>query len=407
MLEKLSASQNKDILGTDEARTIKDYFISRDWEERSCSNCGSQFLCKPRNETSTCGLSECSAFEFLERPQRRHLLDAIEFRQGFEKFFASLDYEKAMPVSIVNQTGSTLFAGTGGQIFDRAIFLEEGYDTEPKFVSQPVIRLQGKELVGVSEGFSTSFVNIALEQLNPQIADHVRHIDNWLNFISEMGLFMGEMTVRLTSDRPSWGGLRFDGITIKMYYGGLEIGVANWFVGLPQKTRPSLGMSDISFGLERTVWAINKCPSYFDVIGPVDKSVEGDHKRMDSYRTAVLMVLSGVKPGNKDRSSKLRALVKNVSGFGLELDGDSIMYYSKWWKHFADFPVPTEDAIQVISRERNRNINLDIKNRFGVADSIPVEILPSEYIDRVVRFGIPFDRVRGFLRKLSSEKGAK
>lgn len=395
----MANEEKLDVLDTKEAKAIKGYFIGHGWEERNCSHCDSKFLVKPRNEITTCGRADCSNLDFLDRPKRKRFLSTTDFVSQFEKFFSSLDYEKTEPVSIVNKTGSTLFAGTAGQIFDRVIFKEEKIDAKPKFVAQPVIRLQGRPFVGEKPGFSTSFVNIALEQLNPTIEEHIKHLDDWLNFTSQTGLFMGETTVRIVKDSPDWGNHNLDAITVKMYYGGLEIGVANWFIDIPQDTREPLRMSDISFGLERMVWVANKSKSYYDAIGPLNYSIKDDQRLMDSYRTAVLMSLAGVEPDVKDRSSKLRALIKEISDPGKGIDRDLIIFYANWWKKFASFEVPVEGVLQVILKERNRNINLDIKKELGVSDSIPLDVSPLEYINRVIDFGIPFERVKEFLTK--------
>lgn len=400
----MAKEEKLDILDTKEAKTIKDYFIGHGWEERNCNHCDSRFLAKPRNETKTCGRADCSNLDFLDRPKRKRFLTTTDFVSQFEKFFSSLDYERSEPVSIVNKTGSTLFAGTAGQIFDCAIFSEGEIDRKPKFVAQPVIRLQGRPFVGEKPGFSTSFVNVAIEQLNPAIENHVKHLDDWLNFTSQTGLFMGEMTVRIVKDSPDWGGHGLDAITVKMYYGGLEIGVANWFVGIPQNSREPLRMSDISFGLERMVWVANKSESYYDAIGPLNYSVKDNQRLMDSYRTAVLMSLAGVEPDIKDRSSKLRALIKEISDPGLEIDRDLIIYYASWWKKFAQFDVPVEAVIQVITKERDRNVNLETKKELGVPDSIPLDISPIEYINKIIDFGIPFGKIKEFLTKSNKNK---
>lgn len=395
----MTKEENVDILETKEAKAIKNYFTEHGWEERTCSHCESQFLVKPRNETTACGRADCSNLDFLDRPKRKRFLSSSDFTSQFENFFSNQGYEKAEPVDIVNSIGSTLFAGTAGQIFDRIIFNEEEFDTKPRFVAQPVIRLQGRSLVGEKPGFSTSFVNVAIEQLNPTIEDHLKHMDDWFNFTSKTGLFMGEMTIRIVKDAPEWGDHNLDAITVKTYYGGLEIGVMNWFVGIPQNSRQPLRMSDISFGLERMIWVANKSKSYYDAIGPLSYSIKDDQKLMDAYRTAVLMTLAGVIPDIKDRSSKLRALIKSISEPGKEIDRDLILFYTHWWKNYASFEVPVEGVMQVITKERNRNVNVEFKKEFGAPDSISLEVSPLEYVNEVVDFGIPFERIREFLSK--------
>lgn len=399
----MTKDRKPDILETKEAQAIKGYFTEHGWEERNCSHCDSKYFTKPRNETTTCGRADCSHLDFLDRPKRKRFLTTSDFSNQFDTFFSAQGYVKTEPVDIVNSTGSTLFAGTAGQIFDRVIFNEEPIDTKPRFVAQPVIRLQGRPFVGEKPGFSTSFVNIAIEQLNPTITDHLKHMDDWLNFTSKMGLFMGEMTVRVVKDNPEWGDHNLDAITVKTYYGGLEIGVMNWFVGIPQNSRESLRMSDISFGLERMVWVANKSHSYYDAIGPLEYSIKDDQKLMDAYRTAVLMTLAGVEPDIRDRSSKLRALIKDISTPTKEVDRDLIVFYTNWWKKFASFDVPVEAVTQVIIKERNRNVNVELKKNLGVTDSIPLDISPLDYISRVIDFGIPFEKVSSYLAEINKK----
>lgn len=392
---------DKDILKSSGAISIKEYFTNHAWVERECVNCGTDFLLKAKNMTSTCGRTNCSGLDFLEKPKRKRFLTTDGLALQFASYYTRLGYEQSKPIDIVNNLGSTLFIGTAGQIFDNIIFNEAEIDIKPKFVVQPVIRLQGKSYVGEKPGFSTSFVNIAVEQINPTIEQHVTHMDNWLTFMSKTGLFMGDVTVRIVKDSPEWGDHKLDAITTKIYYGGLEIGVANWFVGIPQKTREPLHMSDISFGLERMVWVANKSSSYYDAIGPLNYSFKNDQRLMDCYRTAVLMSLAGVQPDIKDRSSKLRGIIREISDPDRDIDRDLIRFYTDWWKKFSKFEISSDKVIQVIVDERNRNINIKLKNSLGLSDSIQLNISPLEYVSKALEFGIPFDRIKESLVILS------
>ena len=95
----------------------------------------------------------------------------------------------------------------------------------------------------------------------------------------------------------------------------------------------------------------------------------------------------------------MRALIKDFSELGREVDRDLIVFYTNWWKKFASFETPVESVMQVITKERNRNVNVELKKGLGVPDSIPLEISPMEYISRVVDFGIPFEGVRAYLNR--------
>lgn len=351
--------------------SVSEYLTNNRWHSRSCTNCGDTFFSKIRMGNpgaEKCGSHRCNGYEFLTWPRKKELSTPVDLVNAGQEFFAQFGYTETEPVPIKTHRGKTLFTGTAGQVFDGAIFGESDYQTNPLFVAQPVVRLHGVSLVGEVEGFSTSFVNIATEQMNSTIEQHVEHLDNWLTFFSSIGVYVGDMTLKTMSDSPDWGKGEFKDSVIKIYYGGLEIGVANYFIGIPQQNRQALTMSDFSFGLERLTWALSKTRSYFDVIGPIMPSIQNRQKEMDAYRTMVLLVASGVIPGHQDRGSKLRMLAKSVSRAGDDYPTGMATYYDRWWRNFINLPVDSQMVQRIITGERNRNINLAFQEKLGRND---------------------------------------
>ncbi len=266
------------------------------------------------------------------------------------------------------------------------------------YAAQPVIRLQGEGLVGKIDGFSTSFVNVATEIIGASVDNHLSNIENWFDALSKLGIFVRDLSLKVKRDSNLWGNVPAEEITIKINYMGLEIGVANYFV-INQVTREPLVISDLNFGLERLVWAVNKTSSYFDIIGPVTDSALGRVVEMDSYRTMVLMALGGVKPGNRDRGSKFRILAKKISSPKQDVSEGLLRYYYDWWNRFLSSPKPYDDVEKIIRRERNRNVNSSIRNAVRGKHSLSVENDPERYVELLVASGVDIELIKSIISK--------
>lgn len=380
---------------------IKDYLNGNKWNPCRCASCGNEYFAKKQTDLGSCGTLSCEGYEFLEKPRKKGHLTTDNLRVQFDSFFGKLQYPKALPIPLLIGSGNTLFTGTAGQIFNDAIIDESDYDKDAFRVAQPVIRLQGEQLVGKTDGISTSFVNLATEQISATVNNHTSNIDNWLNLLSSLGLYMGDVTIKMSDGHQDWGKGQFSTTTVKIYYGGLEIGVANYSPDVPQRTRPSLAMSDLTFGLERIAWAVNKTPSYYDIIGPINLSAKGKHEQMDSFRTMVLMAASGVIPSNKDRGSKFRLLSKKVSRLGETYPADLVSYYDSWWRSFIDLPIKSDEVNNIIVIERNRNINLLMQERLNLTrkTDISTDQSPETYIQHLLNSGISIDRIRETIQR--------
>ncbi len=375
---------------------IRNYLGKNKWELCKCASCNSEYFSKKQTDSGNCETFSCEGYKFLEKPRKKGYLTTDSLNSQFNSFFENQNYAKALPIPILIGSGKTLFTGTGGQIFNSAIMEEREYDPRKFNVAQPVIRFQGEQSVGKIDGFSTSFVNLATEQVNATINDHLSHFDNWLNWLSNLGIYMGDVTMKLSDSHPNWGKGSFNISVVKMYYGGLEIGVVNYSIDVPQNTRPNLSISDLTFGLERIAWAVNKTPSYYDIVGPISLSAKNKHVEMDSYRTMVLMAGSGVNPSNKDRGSKFRLLSKKIADLGEAYPTGLVSYYDNWWRNFMDLPIKPEDVNRIMQGERNRNINLLMQEKLNLTRKMDLSIdqSPDVYIQQLLTKGISVDKIR-------------
>jgi len=364
----MSASTNIRI--REEART---FFEDRNWHQRKCVNCGSLYYAKAYDDN--CGSYDCDGgYAFLQIPSPRTFVPFVDLKEPVRCFLEERGYQETDPIAVKRRDKErTLFASAAGQIFDGLIYGGTEKGTRNAFCLQPVIRLQCFPYVGGTEGFSTSFVNVGTEGWNVSPQEHFKTLDDWMDLLSELGLYVGNLTFKQESAMNDWDGMEVPAESLKIEYRGLEIGIVNYFYDILQRDDGRATLSDISVGLERLAWAINKSDSYFDAIGPLRYSVIGDVPYMDSLRTMALMCASGVRPGPQNHGSKLRMFAQRVTRpfEMMPLDELTRFYYSQWAR-FMDLTANLNTTMNVIRNEVNRQTNIAINQILGNGGRIEV-----------------------------------
>lgn len=216
----MSAQEHSNIL----VRTLKE----RKWQTRECQSCGETYLTKAGN--TTCGSYKCeNGYNFLTLGERRQFSDLETSNRTITDYFQKLGYTPTNPIDVVRKSERTLFASAAGQIFDDAIYKGRNPYYKKVILSQPVIRLQGEDLIGKVDGYSTSFVNVGTEQWNPNPKEHADAVDSWLSLLSELGIFAGNLSLKVKDDLNLWGDHAVQTRSLRFNYGGLELGIANCF----------------------------------------------------------------------------------------------------------------------------------------------------------------------------------
>lgn len=364
--------------------TRDDFFARRNWQRKQCPLCFEKYYTK--RDLPHCGSYRCAAgYPFLNILAPKAYL---EFGMCVEKFrasFSAAGYRLSPPIAIVRDDERTLFASTAGQIFDDLIYGQSLQENPQRCaVLQPVIRLQGVGLVASLDGISTSFVHAATECWNATAEEHFNALDQWLDFSSNLGLHVGGLCLKIKRADNDWAGHIVTSEMLKINYGGLEVGVANFFFNIPQPSNAVATLSDIGVGLERLVWAVNKSPAYFDSIGPLSSVTIHKRSALDAVRTATLMAGSGVVPDHKNQGSKLRAMIGLVMEEAQCLNlYELVRYYHRQWTSFADLSVSQEQTYTAIWREINRGLNLETNRVLGIDE--PFEQDHEEFLRRAVQ----------------------
>lgn len=361
------------------------------WKLCTCSSCQQPYYCKAKAPIEFCGSFKCAkGYVFLEKPRRRSNVGLDDICSSLKSVFTEHGFHHHEPVDISNCIGSTIYIGNAGQIFDRQIFREEPVSCTPALVLQPSIRLQRHGRIGKPDGFTTSFVNISSEQLDVDPFRHIQTVDLWMDFLSKIGLYMGDFTLKPEIEEASWGsrsGIKTH--TLRFNYGGLEIGVCNYTI-IPQNTRLAITQSDISFGLERVAWAINKNTRFYEIIGPLNNALRGEDERMDAYRTTTLMASSGVRPGTNEQGSKLRSLARIYGSFEMDFNPELVRYYYNWWSKYIKPSLDLTSTEQILRWETYRTQKIMIREALRNNERLSA------------RLGNEFPRVDKFTSNLSS-----
>lgn len=320
--------------------------------------------------------------------------DLLNDRLSLDNIFSHAGFEPIKPLPIVNFGGNTLFISAGVQIIDNIIHQEGSLISNPKFVAQPVLRTQ--YIDGVSEGSSTSFINISTEAVNINPQEHFGFIQKWLKIFSNLGMETSKFTFsHRYIDNKTWGDKSFNSFELFVYYDGLEIGDASFNYKVPQSTREKINFSDIGFGLERIKWILQGC-SYFDNFTSKYKN-EISLPSLAFANTLALLAGSGLKPSNKECGYRFRLFSKRfideVKGQHTNLD-DLFRENYKYWLKWTDLQTSESEVIETIKNENSRNFNrllLDqLKDTYpdvGLDINLPTNVL----IKRLSGTSVPQD----------------
>jgi len=348
------------------------FFLERGWCLKQCPKCSGFYFTK--KDLANCGAYTCVGdnYTFLDIPAPKDFIELDLCQSHFLDYFNGHGYQKVSPLNVTRENERTLFASAAGQVFDCLVYeKKQQVDFHEVCVIQPVIRLQGIDLVGETEGFSTSFLNAGIDQWGATIDQHFIALDRLLDFFSLQDFYVGNLCMKYSYGENDWSNKNVFADMLRINYGGLEIGIANYFSEIPQNNSLPVSMSDISIGLERFLWARNKTASYFDAIGPLTYAMRGDTILMDTLRTLTLMAGSGVMPGHQNHGYKLRLIANRISNPLQKIPfSELIEFYYKQWSSVISLPIPMASVNNIIEREIDRNAILALNERLGVDESI-------------------------------------
>jgi len=363
-------------------KSLKNFLTEKKWFETKCSFCGRIFYQK--NSVShrlSCGWKEKNEKQpFANLSKRKRIKNPKQIHDIILQSFDSLGFKKTLPLNIAYSKGKTDLIIAGVQIFDEVIHCNEKSKNEKIFIVQPCIRMQFQKLINSEEGISTSFINICTEVTNIEFKEHLKIIDHWCDVFSTLGLHMNEFSIVIEENFEDWGTGKFPIFKIFFIYNNVELGDASYFF-IPKKNKEVVIISDIGFGLERIVWAVNRTNSYFDMISPW--TVVCNKELLDITRTLSLLALCGVIPSNNGPGLQFRRLSKILSEKYYRQEIFLIVsYYFDYWANFIKPSVNRDLAILSVRLEVERFINLKISKELNTP--VPRKETTEDYLNRLI-----------------------
>lgn len=348
---------------------ITDYLSSREWTVQNCDNCFKEFFNR-NNALSFC--PNCrSSDEFLGFDKRKRFIDDSTLVEKFQFFFTSLNYTEQNSIPMIPKYGQTLFTVAGVQIVNSHLFVDEPLMDENCFMLQPSIRLQTMNDTSSYCGCSTAFVNSVTLQPVSDISDHLIHFDHWLDFLTDLGFQKKDLGIKFRFNIQNWGLGNFLNMNVDVYYGGLSLFNASFFYKMPTVSKVPINVSDMGVTIERTLWMLNKTPSYFDIIGPYEMALSGRNNEIDAIRTMVLMMGAGVVGNSKNgkermRSKKIRSFARKISSLKTKINiGRVVEFFYDYWTKYIDLPVERNDVVRAIQKEHQVAVNREILEILG------------------------------------------
>jgi len=196
----------------------------------------------------------------LIKPKKKIFLEDI-LKVANEVFSKS----KSIPPFHINYKKiDTFFVVAWIQSISNVLFEERQYDNNWYYISQPVIRIKYLDNISWDKGNGISFVNFTVLKVWVTLSEFLKKVDESIWFLSKLWLYAWNVSLRIRKDSPVWNNRKMKNIIIDIYYWNLQIGDAVFIYDFEQKTRTSLTVADIWFGLERIIYARNRIHNYFE-----------------------------------------------------------------------------------------------------------------------------------------------
>lgn len=309
------------------------YFGDKSWHLKRCRKCGRSFLTKA--DHVYCGRLEC-----MEQPihweRRKKAKRVEEVLDHMRRHFAEKGYyEKCLP-NVNNPQKDTAFVVAAVQLYNQD--LEQGacLDERPLLCPQPCLRLKPFPPAYSSLGFLYSFVNVATLQLNASMAQYCLFLDDWIGYLSAIGVHASRIRIVLCENYVNIRDLYF-GWGVDVNIDGLELGHCNFYDRVVSGDGRETTGIDCGFCMERLLWVINRGVFWDNLLPEDEAGLDDIHLEFeDILRSIVLIVMSGIRPGARNGNYRLKQLLNQLAQPGIDwmLIDQNIDHYFSFWQLF-------------------------------------------------------------------------
>ena len=251
------------------------FFIENGFRRKKCINC-KKFFWAQSSERNTCGDPPCDSYSFIGNPAGKKPMSTDEVREAFIQHF-SMDHKYIKPYPVVPRWRDDVLL-VNASIYDFQPHVTSGMvppPGNPLVMSQPSIRMNDLDLVGISGRHLTSFEMLchdAFNRNNQQYYWKEGTVSRCHTFFSEIVGIKGE---EITYKENPWFGGGNAGNALEVFIRGLEVGTLV-FMDLKEDpdgeiilegtkySQMDLQVVDTGYGLERISWVTQGSPTVYD-----------------------------------------------------------------------------------------------------------------------------------------------
>ncbi len=289
------------------------FFSENNFNRRICSSCGKFFWTKD-SQRNTCGDPPCDSYTFIFNPAGKKGFTIEEAREAFLNYF-SRDHKRIKPYPVVPRWRSDVLL-VNASIYDFQPHVTSGIVSppgNPLVMSQPSIRMNDLDLVGISGRHLTSFEMLCHDSFNihgKEIYWKEGTVSRCYGFFTEI---IGVDGKEITFKEKPWSGGGNAGNALEVFIRGLEVGtlvfmdleedsVGNVEVDGKKYAPMDMKIVDTGYGLERISWLTQGSPTvydstYSDVIDYIlkDTGITEDQRRE-------MGIITGIHSRDPDKS---------------------------------------------------------------------------------------------------------
>ena len=319
-------------------------FHSNNYIRKKCTKCGAYFWTLDK-DAQICGDKPCASFSFIGKPFGKKQFSLSEVRESFLSFFeknghSRLNYpETGQRCPVIARWRSDIYL-TIASIADLQPHVTSGDvppPANPLVISQPCIRLNDLEEVGVSGRHLTIFEMMGHHAFNKNIdeiyfkEETVRLCDEY--FVDKIGIPKKAINYK----EQLWDGGGNAGPCLEVLAGGLEIATLV-FMNLKEDvngkfeikgkkyTQNPLNIVDTGYGLERIAWCTWGTENIYETVFPeMVKYLKQNSKNKedttsiyslaDHTKCLAFMLGDGIVPSNVKAGYLARLIIRRALRF--------------------------------------------------------------------------------------------
>ena len=320
------------------------FFHKNGFIRKKCSSCGAYYWTLD-NDSKFCGDQPCVKFSFIGKPLGKKPLSLSEVRESFLSFFqknghSRLTYpETGERCPVVARWRSDIYL-TIASIADFQPHVTSGEvppPANPLVISQPCIRLNDLEEVGVSGRHLTTFEMMGHHSFNKNIdeiyfkEDTVKFCDDY--FVNNIGI----PRVSINYKEQLWDGGGNAGPCLEVISGGLEIATlvfmnmkeeenGDFEIAGKKYSKNPLNIVDTGYGLERIAWVTQGNKTVYETVFPEMIKWLKEHAKnksdsasiyslADHTKCLAFMLGDGIVPSNVKAGYLARLIIRRSLRF--------------------------------------------------------------------------------------------